>query len=90
MTGPSPGAQERGPSSWPSRHENTLVEDSDGDEHADESLDSALLADDPLEGNGKAPYNYLTKPGNYPTDSLLECLSSASRSPPLDSPFQNF
>ena len=59
MTGPSPGLQNVGsPSSSnqaPARH--ATAEVFDDNEQADLSLDDALLADDPLDGNGKASYS---------------------------------
>ena len=59
MTGPSPGSHNDGsPSSsnqTPLGH--ATAEVFDDDEQADGSLDDALLADDPLEGNGKASYS---------------------------------
>ena len=59
MTGPSPGLQDAGsPSSSnqaPVGHATPEV--FDDDEQADLSLDNALLADDPLDGNGKVSYS---------------------------------
>ena len=58
MTGPSPGLNDI----WGSSSSNQALpghitaDDIEDYEQADLSLDNALLADDPLEGNGKAPY----------------------------------
>ena len=59
MTGPSPGLHDAGNSSSSSQAlpGHTTAEDIEDYEQADLSLDNALLADDPLEGNGKAPYS---------------------------------
>ena len=59
MTGPSPGVHDAGSSSSsnPGLPDYTTAEDIEYYEQADLSLDNALLADDPLEGNGKAPYS---------------------------------
>lgn len=59
MTGPSPGihnAESSSSSNQTSVHQAT-VEDFDDYEQADLSLDNALLADDPLNSNGKASYS---------------------------------
>ena len=58
MTGSSPGLHDIGSSS--SSNQALLgraeAEDIEDYEQVDLSLDKALLADDPLEGNGKTPY----------------------------------
>ena len=59
MTGTSPGSQNAGS---PSSSNQASVgyatpEVFDDNEQADLSLDDALLADDPLDGNGKASYS---------------------------------
>lgn len=58
MTGPSPGLRDSGSSSSATQalSEHATAEEIEDYEQADLSLDNALLADDPLEGNGKAPY----------------------------------
>lgn len=59
MTGPSPGihnAESSSSSNQTSVHHAT-AEDFDDDDQADLSLDNALLANDPLDGNGKASYS---------------------------------
>ena len=58
MTGPSPGLLDPGSSSSSNQAlpNHATAEDIEDYEQADLSLDNALLADDPLEGNGKAPY----------------------------------
>ena len=57
MTGPSPGLPSAGsPSSSNQPPGHPTAELFDDDEQADLSLDNALLADDPLDGNGKASY----------------------------------
>ena len=59
MTGPSPGLHDSESSSSsnqaPVSHATTR--DFDDYEQADLSLNNALLADDPLDGNGKASYS---------------------------------
>ena len=59
MTGPSPGVHDAGSSSSSNQAlpGHTAAEDIEDYEQGDLSLDNALLADDSLEGNGKAPYN---------------------------------
>ena len=61
MTGPSPGLHDAGDSSSSVQAlpGHATAEDFEDYEQADLSLDNALLADDPLEGNGKAPYGLL-------------------------------
>lgn len=61
MTGPSPGLHDAGSSSSSAQAlpGHATAEDFEDYEQADLSLDNALLADDPLEGNGKAPYESL-------------------------------
>ena len=59
MTGPSPGLHDAGSSSSSSQTPvgHATAEDFEDYEQADLSLDNALLADDPLDGdNGKASY----------------------------------
>lgn len=58
MTGPLPGLHDAGSSSMSNQAlpGHATAEDIDDYEQADLSLENALLADDPLEGNGKAPY----------------------------------
>lgn len=54
--GPDQHGQESSSSSRPIHHGRVTAEDFDGDDHADLSLDNALLVDDPLdEGFGKVP-----------------------------------
>lgn len=59
MTGPSPGLHEAGSSSSSNKPlpGHATAEDIEDYEQADLSLDNALLADDFVEGNGKAPYS---------------------------------
>lgn len=59
MTGPSPGVHnaESSSSSNQTPVPHATAEDFDDYEQADLSLDNALLADDPLDGNGKASYS---------------------------------
>ena len=59
MTGPSPGSNDAGSSSSSNQATggHATAEDFDDYEHADLSLDNALLADDPIDGNGKASYS---------------------------------
>lgn len=59
MTGPSPGAHDAGSSSSSNQAlpGHTAAEDIEDYEQGDLSLDKALLADDALVGNGKAPYS---------------------------------
>ena len=59
MTGPSPGlhSAESSSSSNQAPVGHPTAEVFDDNEQADLSLDNALLADDPLDGNGKASYS---------------------------------
>ena len=56
MTGPSPGNAGSSSSSNHVVSGHVTAEDIEDYEQSDLSLDNALLEDDPLEGNGKAPY----------------------------------
>ena len=62
MTGPSPGSYNSESSSSSSRAPSgqPTVEDFEDYEQANLSLENALLADDPLDGNGKATYSSRT------------------------------
>ena len=59
MTGPSPGLHDAESSSSSSQTPlgHATLEDFEDDEQADVSLENALLAEDPLESNGKASYS---------------------------------
>ena len=59
MTGPSPGSNDAGSSSSSNQatRGDATAEDFNDYEQADLSLDNTLLADDPLDGNGKASYS---------------------------------
>ena len=72
MTGPSPGLHNAGSSSLSNQDlpGHATAEDIEDYEQADLSLENALLADDPLEDNGKAPYGSLFFFLNMGTDSL--------------------
>lgn len=61
MTGPLPGLHDSGSSSLSNQAlpGHATAEDIEDYEQADLSLENALLADDPLEGNGKATYGAL-------------------------------
>ena len=61
MTGSLPGLHDAGSSSLSNQAlpGHATAEDIEDYEEADLSLENALLADDPLEGNRKAPYGSL-------------------------------
>ncbi|KAL9637400.1 MAG: hypothetical protein Q9164_002207 [Protoblastenia rupestris] len=65
MTGPSAGLRGGEGSSLSDRDGHDDIDDLDGDERADLSLENSLLADDPLQdGNGKAPLRDLASNNN--------------------------
>ena len=72
MTGLSPGLHDAGSSSLSNQDlpGHATVEDIEDYEQADLSLENALLADDSLEDNGKAPYGSLFFLPDIGTDSL--------------------
>ncbi|KAF6234708.1 hypothetical protein HO173_007334 [Letharia columbiana] len=80
MTGPSPGLRDAGSPSSSSQAlpGHATAEDIEDYEQADLSLDNALLADDPLEGNGKAPTTFKRKPKLATGFALPKFLSQPS------------